>query len=265
MSVASAIQQLFGGTPANLQRPMTPAQAANPNNAASVPPVNPAPTGNVNPAASNGTNPSPTGEGNGVVPLQVVDPNVPASPLDSFKDLWHTDPVDPASLPKPMFDGVTPQKLAEQAKKVDFTKSITPENLAAIQKGGPEALAAMVESMGHVAQTVYAQSAYATTQIVAKAVKDSQAQSESNLPDLVKRLSVREGLRSDNPILKDPALAPIITALETQMTLKNPNASAQDIQDRIGEYLLGIGKVFQPADKTPKPKVSKNEDWDSFA
>lgn len=224
-----------------------------------------------------GTQASAATAPNGVVPTQgatgldAVNPNAQqsTSPLDTFKDIWQT-PANSQGDPSPaMFANVDQAKLMESARKVDFAKAITPDQLQAITAGGEGAVAALATAMNNVAQTVYAQSAFATTKIVDQALAKAQESFDARLPTLVKKFSVNENLQTENPLLSNPALTPLVSALSEQLVRKNPNATSAEIQQQVNDYFAALGTTFAPkAPETPASraaaKAAKQEDWSAF-
>lgn len=214
-----------------------------------------------------GNIPQPTGPVTQQAPG--TDPNgvVPAQPLDQFKDLWA--PMENQQVPNAsLFANLDPAKLMEAAKATDFTKLISPDHLAAIQQGGDAATAAFVAAMNSVGQGVYAQSALATTRIVQQALDKQREQITQEIPGIVKRHTVSDNLRTSNPVLNNPAIQPLVGALETQFTMKYPNATGAEITKMAEEYLAGLGTVFNPqqqqqqqAASAPKPGET---DWSTF-
>lgn len=260
MSFTDAMKQLFGGAPATIQQPMSPQQSANPNNQGMVP------TGAANPGVPlAGTAASPTMDNNGLVPTQPVpQQQAEVSPLAAFDKIWETPPTDP-NANKPMFAGLDANKLMEQASKIDFSKAVTPEMMTKINAGGEGAMQALVEAMSKVGQTVYAQSAFATTKIVEKALSEQQIRNDAALPNMVKKFSVNENLVADNPILNSPAVAPLVDALKTVLIQKNPTATSAEIQSQVVDYFSAMGKAFTITPATPKEKSAKSsEDWATY-
>lgn len=252
------IMSLFRGTPA----PTTP-----------VPPVPGNPSQVNNPGvALPGTQSTGQTAPNGIIPTQEPAANIPApevSPLDAFKDIWQTPTNAAKDDSGPMYGNVNPAELLKSAQKVDFTKSISAANLQAIAGGGEAAVKAFAESLNTVAQQVFAQSTFATTKIVDEAVARSQANFDTKLPSMITRHSVNSGLTDQNPILSNPALAPLVSALNEQLVRKNPNATPGEIQTQIGDYFAALGTSFAPkAPETPQSraanKAAKSEDWGSF-
>lgn len=260
----SMFSNLMGGGSANTgNQPAASNAPAQPN------PTNPGGPGNISPnAAATGSTP-PGAAPNGQIPP--VDPNAPADPATAFAQfdkLWENAPVDPNAPPATgIFGNVDPKKFMEAAGKIDFSKVVTPEQLTAISTGGEGAVAAFAAAMNSVAQGVYAQSAFATTKIVEQALNKSKELFLSELPTHIKKQTVTDSLRAENPIFSNPAVQPIISALEAQMTVKYPNATAPEITQMAKQYVEALGSSFAPKSKADagSPKNKKGEtDWSTF-
>lgn len=217
--------------------------------------------GNMQPPVTTEGQPTP---GNPTVPSpQTNKPTAPESPLDKHSDLWKDSPTRQA---EDNFFAVDPQKIMEAAGKVDFAKVIPPEALKAIQAGGEGAQAAFVASLQAVAQTVYGQSAMAATKITERAVENMMEKFNSQLPGLIKKHQVSDSLRTDNPAYNHPAAQPIISAMETQLSTKFPQATTSEIKAMAVEYMNDFSSAFakaQPADPKAKKKLAET-DWDTF-
>lgn len=254
MAILSAFANMFGNnTPV---APTMPGQLQT----AGAQPAQPTP-GNI-PAGGGATNPS-----NPTVP---AGPNTTdsaaASPLAQFGDLWK--PVNnPATSTEPLFGNVDPKKLMEAAQKTNFAQLITTEQQQAIAAGGEGAVQAFSQAMNLVAQNVFAQSALASTKIVDEALARQQEKFKAMLPSLVKQHTLADNLRNDNPIFKDPAVQPLIAAMEHQLAAKHPNATATELTDLAKQYVAGLGAVFNPAlkaDSNATTAKSGEEDWSLF-
>lgn len=198
---------------------------------------------------------------NGVVPKQEE------SPLSKFSDVWK-NVSNPADANKSVFGDVDPAKLRQAAATVDFSKVITPETLAAINAGGEGAGKAYLESLNKVAQTVYGENAVATTKIVEQALQKQAESFQQQLPGLIKKFAISDSLRTENPFLADPAIQPIVSALETQLYQKNPNATSAEIKAQVNEYLEAVSTKFQEpklkAAQVKEAAASGEVDWENF-
>lgn len=188
---------------------------------------------------------------------------VPVSPLDSFNKLWETTPIDPAAPPEPgkFFSSADPAKMLASARKVDFAKSISPELLEKMAAGGQDSKAAFAAALNEVGQRAYAQATLAATQIADASIKNYSDGSASRLPSLIKQHSVAETIRNSNPLLQHPAAAPILDALQSQLTVKYPQATVKEIEAFASEYLKAFSAAANPV---PETKVPASEDWSTF-
>lgn len=205
--------------------------------------------------------------GNPLVPATNADGTpVTESPLDQFKDMW--SPVANKGAGEPLFANVDPAKLLEAAKKTNFASLITKDQQAAIAQGGTVAVEAFQSAMNNVAQSVFAQSAMATTKIVDQALAKQQELFKSMLPNLVKQHTLADNLRESNPVFNHPSVAPLISAMESQLAAKHPNATSSELTKLAQEYVLGLGQAFNPALKTEAANsnglTTGETDWSKF-
>jgi len=206
---------------------------------------------------------------NGLIPEGAANPpqnqQTPSTPMESFKDVWSNPNTPPADTT--LFGNLDSTKLMESARQVDFAKVITPEQLSAIGQGGEGAVKAFATAMNSVAQTVYGQSAMATTKIVEQAIKKNSESYDSKMQEMMKKFSVNEGLQVSNPVLNNPAVQPLVGALTEQLTRKNPNATSMEIQSQVQDYFKQLGSVFAPTPAQSANQTAGNKadvDWDKF-
>lgn len=247
MSFATVMQNLFGGAPAPAAPAANQNQPTQPGNLPAAPTQqmqsDPA---NVNaPAAS--TTPEPQG-------------------LDAFTDIWK--PVEsPAGTQNTDQFNVDPKQFIDAAKKVDFTKVINPQQLQAIAAGGEDAMKAFAAAINSVAQASYAQSAMASTEIAKRVAEDTRTRVLAEIPQHIRNQSVSDSLRNDNPALSHPAAAPILGALQQQLTLKHPNATTGEISKMAKDYLTQFAGLVapQPQNQQESQTQSKGEmDWSQY-
>jgi hypothetical protein len=196
-------------------------------------------------------------------PAPVAAPVADVSPLDQFNTLWEPSASTGAdnTLPANMFAGADPAKMLDAARKVDFAKSIPQDVIAKITAGGPEAAAAFASAINDVSQQSYAKSSFAATKIVEAALAKFQEGLDTRLPSQIKKHQVSDSIRQTNPALTHPAAAPILEALQSQFTVKYPNATVSEINDMATQYLNKFSEASQPkkVDKTPE-----SENWGAF-
>lgn len=205
-----------------------------------VSPTPPKDPSGANPNVPGKDTPVPDGTGPGAFP-KAPDPKDAKSPLSGFADLWQNPIVDKNAPPAPSLTpsfNVDPAKLAEAAGKIDFAKVAKPELITAALKGDEAAFSQVLNS---VVQTVYAQSAAATTRIVEAALaRQGETILQHTLPAKLREHEAGLRVNADNPVFSNPAVAPLLETLKAQMLIKHPTASAEEISRMTKEYLTGV-------------------------
>ncbi len=210
-------------------------------------------------------------------PIPGVDPNNPVTPpnnlgtqtnsQDPFKEfqgIWDIDPTK-VNEATPFFANIDPAKVMESASKANFMQ-MSAEQKAAIEAGGPQAFAAMQQILNRAAQSVYGQSALATSKMVDQALAAQREQMMKMLPSLMTKHQSTASLIQDNPLFSNPALQPMVEAMRDRFVAKNPNATPDEIKTQVASYFSTIGAQFAPA-PTPSPNATargKETDWDSW-
>jgi len=222
-------------------------------------------------AAAASANANPTVPNAGNSPTAVADPakqvaasSEPASPLEEYKDLWQNDPNAPKPA-EPFKFNSDPAKLMETAKTVDFKKIVSPELMSKITAGGADAQGALMEAMNNMSQMTFAQSSHASAKIVEAALQAQEARFKEMLPSIIKQYSSEDNLRSTNPLMNDPAMAPMVQALQQQFTNKYPTATVDQIKEHVNDYLNGAADKIvglRPAPKDTSKRAST--DWNMF-
>lgn len=242
---------IFGGQPNGAQgQPPAPASTSN-NPAQNQPPANP--------ASSAVTAP------NGVVPPG-GDKKPEESPTAKFATLWEpnkTDEPKPGEQPQ----GLTPEKMLEAASKVDFTKALNRELVEKLQAGGTDAVQATLALMNQTAQQVYGQSVVVSQKLVEKAIAEARQEFASQVPGMMKRQSAQEALVQSNPAFKDPAVAPVVAAVQQQLQQKYPNATSAEIAELAQDYFKNAAGVFagKPPESATKPTGAEADfDWEGW-
>lgn len=198
-------------------------------------------------------------------------PTAPTSLLDKHKQVWETPPapkVDP-NAPKPFLDNISEEAVSKAAKTVAFTNAVTPEIREKIAKGGAEAQEAFMEALNTVAQEVYGKTALAGSAITKKALEEMRGDFLKELPKLIREHTTKGSASRLNPVFKDPALAPVVSALEQTFTVKFPEASADEIATMVQTYMDDMTTHLQNSKAKPKTRSNKNGtddvDWEAFA
>lgn len=254
--ILDAMTRIFGNTPA-VQQPQVQQVQIIPNNN---------PSGTALPGQPlPGSDPN-----NPTVPAGTADPAT--TPLDAFAKLWETpatDPNAPSQDPNNYFATLDPAKVMESAKKVNFAnQQVTPEMLAEVAKGGPDAVKVMLGLINQSSQAVYGQSALATASIVQKALDAQREQFQKQLPGLLKSHLVTDSLATENPIFTNPALAPMVEMARNQVLQKFPNATQTEVKQQVVTFFNAMQSALAPksvkAGSGNSSTGGENTDWDAW-
>src|SRR5512139_2024705 len=195
-------------------------------------------------------------------------PVAAATPLDAFGTLWQTDPNAGNQPPPGAFPGLDAKTVFEASKKANFASAATAEQYQAIAAVGDGAIKAMQEVSNASTQAVFAQNTLATAKLIEQALTKTRAEMDAQLPGLVKRHTAADSLQTENPALSHPAAQPIISAIQAQMALKHPEATASQLAQMSKEYLANFANLAKTPD-APAAATKTNKqpeiDWDQWA
>lgn len=214
-------------------------------------------------------------DGNPLIPnaTNQPNPNDNKSPLADFAKLWETTPLKDGE--KPQIDlndpqsivpnlQIDPKKLSEAAKRIDFSRVIDQE-LAKKALGGDTA--AFSQVINSVAQASFANMSMVASRIVENALRQfSPKLLNESLPHSIRKFSIGDTLSASNRIFADPAVAPMMDMLKSQLQMKYPNASTKEISDMANKFMQGVVKAVGTQDNNnpndgSRQQQQKEVDW----
>lgn len=190
------------------------------------------------------------------------------SPLGDYKDLWqpatNADGSPVVVSNQPLFN-VDPAKISEAASKANFAAGLSPELIQQALKGDANAF---MQAINQVSQQSFAQATIASTKLIEQALEKHGASQDSKLPGLVKQSMVRDSMQT-NPLYKHEATRPLLHALEQQLAVKHPNATAAEITQHAQKFIEQFAAVAQsssPASKQAAEDAARPsaDDWSGF-
>lgn len=215
-------------------------------------------------------------DGNPLVPNKGNVPpqdEVNKSPLAEFGKLWENEPIKDGEQPKPNWDDpnsivpnltIDPKRLSEAAKRIDFSRTIDPELAKKALAGDVGAFSQVLNS---VAQASFANMSMVSSKIVENALKQLAPKLlNESLPHSIRKFSVGDAINSSNKIFSDPAVAPMLDMLKSQLQVKYPQASSKEISDIATKYMQSLAKAVggQDNNNSNDPNyrpVPKEMDW----
>ncbi|TXH08467.1 MAG: hypothetical protein E6R04_10595 [Spirochaetes bacterium] len=190
------------------------------------------------------------------------------SPLDNWKDLWKNDSnsqgnpeTDPFS--SPLFSA-DPERIRETASKADFLSQLPQELIQKAMSGQDPS--AFMEVINKVAQNSLATAVQLSMATVEQAGTRLGDRFKKATPGYVKDAQL-SGMRSDNPVLQNPAAEPMLQMIRDRIRRNEPNLSAADIQKKAEQYLTTFAGELSGSNKTADASrtQSSEQDWLQWA
>lgn len=219
-----------------------------------------------------GQQPNPHLEGNKTLPQNSGTPTPqatpgnpnPESPTDKYKDLWDTS-TQQQQQQAPNFK-IGQEQLQKVVSGLNFTQGIQQNDLQKIAQGGEEAVVALQSILNDFGKNVFAQSAHFSAHMTENGYSAAQNEISKGLPGVVRNHMAATSMYEANPKLRDPALQPLVGALQSQFATKFPNATPAEINNMVTEYFsTTVAGAFQkPEDPSKSVKQSQQPDFSSF-
>lgn len=188
------------------------------------------------------------------------DPN-PQSPNVNFGELWKMEPTQQPQAPNFKLD---PQQLSQVSNNINFARAVNKDDLGKIVQGGEEAVGALMNVLNSVGREIFSTNAQFTSHMTESGYNTAQRAIDTGLPNLVKKQFTQNDLFQANPKLREPALQPLVMAIQSQISQKYPNASPTEVNSMVSQYFTEVvGKSFAPEEK-PQSKQDNSFDFSSF-
>lgn len=183
-------------------------------------------------------------------------------PMLDFAKLWEDPPVDPNNPPpeKPttFLPKIDPAKIAETLGKIDFSKSITPEESAAIKAGGDAAQAAHLSVLNKSHRQAMMTMFNVATRLVEQGLSNAEGRFMGQVPSHVKDIMVSNDLTSNDPLMSNPAFAPLVESTRQRFQEKFPKATPAQISKATKAYIQELVKsATAPALKPEEDNTKK--------
>lgn len=196
-----------------------------------------------------------------------------ASPLSGYKDMWEAadSGVSAATLvPNLVAD---PAAMMTAAKTFDFARTMDPEAVTKALQGDAASFGAVINS---AVQAAFAQATTTSVNITKAALTEQAKQFETKYaPQMMRNAGIQDEVQAGISLAQDPAAAPIVNALTTQLSRKFPTATPAEIKTHVDNYMQEFaqkvvtgngGRIQTAKDLAPRPgQLSRVEtDWEKF-
>lgn len=185
------------------------------------------PEGNENINDNTNKNKKKTGEGD--------------DPMLQFDTLWDDAPIDKDNPPKE-FKGYLPEiddkAFGDRVNQMDFSKSIKPEVMAAIMKGGEEAAGAWPELINSIGRSTFRMAFNASSKMTKASLDNVEKRFMDDLiPNSIQSRMVDDSLVEGNELAANPKYAPMYKSVRAQYAKKFPKATPTQISDATKAYM----------------------------
>ena len=187
----------------------------------------------------------------------------PASPLAAYADLWNTESPKPGETPPAsVYASLTPETVRAVAAKLPMSAGASPEQLAAIQAGGAGGVQAFNEVLQAATREAFVAATLANAQVSQRALDQQQSSLLSMIPQRVTQTQTQAEIFSRAPHLSNPAAAPVVEMLLSQVAQKFPNASPAEQAKHVETLLSAFGPPAAAPAAAPAPSASPN--WEAI-
>ena len=185
-----------------------------------------------------------------------------STPLASFDKMWDIDSSKQASAPTGVLPAVTAEQLTATLANSNFLTNVDPAILTRAAGGDAQAFQDVINQG---LRQVMTQSVLASHGLVEAGARNHGEQLRISLPTMVRSSNVVDSLQS-NPLYSNPAAKPMVDGIRSQLELKNPTASSQEIARLTNEYLNDFARLVSTNDPATKQQASSkaatgDTDW----
>lgn len=159
-------------------------------------------------------------------------------PFDGFEKMWDNT-SNPANQPPQL--SVDPSKIADAVKDMDFMQHADPSLVQKAMSGDGDAFKQVFnQGLRHV----FAMAMQGSTHLVGKHGDSIRGYMESTIPSHVKSAQVQDSFLAENPVFANPAVRPLLGAVEKRLREMYPDASASEITKHARKYLSEVAGMF---------------------
>ena len=176
-----------------------------------------------------------------------------ATPLAEFSKLWQIDSAAKQELDGPLFQ-MDNAKLQESVKAMEFAPTLSAEHIQQLANGDP---AILQKALNASAQNTFLKMIEVAQKMIEHGVNTSNSRMESKLPDRFKSFQAQDAISND-PILNNEAMKPVVEALQAQFRQKYPQASTSQVVDMTKRYLTQLGQTVTPQTQSDRNEVLGN-------
>lgn len=191
--------------------------------------------------------------------------------LDQFKDLFSAPTPEQLAAqgkfdPSTLFAGMDAAKVTEAVGKMNFASGVTEEQLQAISGGGAGAIQTLTQLLNQTGQATMSQAMLANAEMIKQALGQVGTTLDTRINAVSRQQQIKSAVHGDNPMFSNPAMAPMVDALTQAFSLKNPQATPQQVKEAVYSYMTTVSGAFNPGGSSAgkQPEVPAEFDFSNW-
>ena len=224
------------------------------------------------PGAAGPASKQPAPANPGANPAAMAIPAVGAPPapgpipeLAGFHDLFKPKAVDPnapkrPTLADPILAPLDPAAFQQHVNNANFSASIPADVLAKAAAGDATALAAAIN---HASQSAFAAGTQLAHGLVEHGARTAAERGNQDLDVRMRNQQIRMH-NPDNPVLRDPAVAPVVGAIKSQIAQQNPTMSAEQVAQAAEQYFQNMAVALTKPTQEQTAAMAADKDKSNF-
>ena len=192
------------------------------------------------------------------------------SPLADFESLFTIDKPKEGDAPAPEglddpLINIDAEALGKVVAQQKFVTDGMRESMAKALQGDEGAMMDLLNAFG---RQIFSKAATLNTTVANQSGRELATRLERHLPAKFRELGAKDQVVSKNQLFSDPALAPVVQSIQSQVLRKYPDATPAQVADMVSNYLTTVSKTLagnsdDPTDRR-KPGTQETQDFAAF-
>lgn len=185
---------------------------------------------------------NPAGMQTGASPAPAAGPE---DPLAGFVDIFKPRQVDPnaktaPTLADPILGQFDPATMQQQVAKTNFAANVDPAKVQAALSGDQNAF---LEVINQATQNAFLASAQLSHGLAETGARTAAERVNQSMDGRIRNFQIRTQ-NPTNEALAHPAVAPMLSALKTQIATSNPTLTPEQVQQQAESYFTQVADVL---------------------
>ena len=118
--------------------------------------------------------------------------------------------------------------------------------------------------MNTVARNVMSQSTLVSNKLAQRVATHENKVLTDSIPGIIKQQNLSSNLHGINPLFSDPAVKPVIDSVKSQLQLKHPEATTDQLTEMAQDFVTKMAQSLNPTAPVIDPAAPVEPDWGKF-